>query len=158
MKDIGLHMQAYCLNQDMQFDFKRLLISGLQANKILLATPLLQWYLNNHCQIKKIYQIIEYQPETTFKSFIDKVTYHRIEGDRNPDKAVIGDTYKLLSNSSYGSILMDKSKHTTIRYIADKIKVTKIINTNTFKTLDELSNSTYEVESYKSRIRLDNLK
>ena len=156
MKDIGLHMQEYCLNQDMQFDFKRLLISGLQASKILLATPLLKWYLNNHCQIKKNYQIIEYQPETAFKSFIDKVTYHRIEGDRNPDKAVIGDTYKLLSNSSYGSILMDKSKHTTIRYIADKIKVTKIINTNTFKTLDELSNSTYEVESYKSRIRLDN--
>ena len=51
---------------------------------------------------------------------------------------------------------MDKSEHTNTRYIANKIKVTKIINTNTFKSLQELDNSTYEVQSYKSEIRMDN--
>ena len=108
MEDIGAHMQDYCMQNDINFSHKRLLISRLKAKKILLATPLLQWYLNNHCEIEKIYQLMEYQPLTSFKSFIDTVTMHRIRGD----KAIIGDTYKLLSNSSYGSILMDRSKHT----------------------------------------------
>ena len=90
MDDIGRHMQQYCKENDIKFSHQRLLISGLKAKKILLATPLLQWYLNNHCEIKRIYQLVEYQPLTSFKSFIDTVTMHRIRGDQNPDKAIIG--------------------------------------------------------------------
>ena len=60
---------------------------------------------------------------------------------------MIEDTYKLLSNSSYGSVLINKSKHTNIRYIVDKVKVSRIINTSTFKSLEE---------NYKSQIHMDN--
>ena len=80
---------------------------------------------------------------------------HRIRGDQNPDKAIIGDTYKLLSNSSYGSVLMDHSKHTHTRYMY-KVKVTQMINSSNFKSLDELNNQIFEVESYKKTIIMDN--
>ena len=148
MQDIGEHMQEYCMHNDIKFSHKRLLISGLKAQRILIATPLLQWYLINHCEIQKIYQLVEYQPFTSFKSFIDTVTMHRIRGDQNPDKAIIGDTYKLLSNSSYGSVSMDRSNHTHTKYMY-KVKVTQMINSSTFKSLEELNNEIYEVESLK---------
>ena len=155
MEVIGEHMLEYCNQNDISFDYKRLLISTNQAERILIATPLLRWYLKNNSEITKIYQIIEYQPKKCFKNFIDKVTEFRIEGDKNPDKAIIGDTYKLLSNSSYGSILMDKSKHTNVKYLTSKAKMTKIINSPTFKAMEELNHNILEVETYKSRLTLD---
>ena len=83
-------MLSYCNANDIQFKSKRLLIGGFKARKILLATALLQWYLKNKCQVSKIYQIIEFQPKPSFTSFIDKVTYHRIQGELEADKAIIG--------------------------------------------------------------------
>ena len=154
MNVIGNHMLDYCSQNDISFDYKRILISTNQAERILLATPLLRWYLKNNSEITKIYQIIEYQPKKCFKNFIDKVTEFRIEGDRNPDKA-IGDTYKLLSNSSYGSVLMDKTKHTNVKYLTNKAKMTKIINFPRFKAMEELNHNIFEVETYKSRLTLD---
>ena len=97
MEEIGLHMLQY--RNDIMLDLKRLLISGLKAKKILLATPL-RWYLANHCDVTRIYQVVEFQSATSFKSFIDTVTMHRIRGYQNPDMVIIGDTYKLLSNSN----------------------------------------------------------
>ena len=116
-------MLSYCKANDIQFKSKRLLISGLKARKILLATPLLQWYLKNKCQVSKIYQVIEFQPKPSLTSFIDNVTHHRIQGELEADKAIIGDTFKLISNSSYGSFLMNKAKHSNVRYLLDKNKV-----------------------------------
>ena len=130
MDVIGEHMTSYCLENEINFNHKRLLISGLRARKILLATPLLKWYLNNNCEVTKIYQIIEFQPKYSFRSFIDKVTQHRIEGDQNPDKAIIGDTYKSLSNRSYGSILMDRTRHSNVRYLTNKRSIILLIHLN----------------------------
>ena len=85
MSDIGEHMTEYCSQNDIKFDYKKLLISGTSGSKILLSTPLLQWYLKNNYEITKIYQIIEYQPKMAFRSFIETVTKYRLEGDRDPD-------------------------------------------------------------------------
>ena len=102
-----------------------------------------------------MYQIIEYQPKLAFRSFIETVTKYRLEGDRDPDKAIIGETYKLVSNSSYGSLLMDKSKHSNVKYLMDKSKVCKFINSPVFKNVTKLGQDLYEVETYKTRISVD---
>ena len=155
MSDIGEHMTEYCSQNDIIFDYKKLLISGTSGSKMLLSTPLLQWYLKNNCEITKIYQIIEYQPKLAFRSFIETVTKYRLEGDRDPDKAIIGETYKLVSNSSYGSLLMDKSKHSNVKYLMDISKVCKFINSPVFKNMNTLGQDLYEVETYKTRILVD---
>ena len=151
MSDIGEHMTEYC-NQN---EYKKLLVSRNSASKILLSTQLLQWYLKNNCEITKIYQIIEHPPKLAFKSFIDTVTKYRLEGDRNPDKAIIGETYKLVSNSSYGSLLMDKSKHSNVKYLMNKSKVYKFINSSVFKNMNKLGEDLYEVKTYRTRISVD---
>ena len=93
-------MTEYCNQNDIKFDYKKLLVGGTSASKTLLSTPRLQWYLKNNCEITKIYQIIEYQPKLSFRCFIETVTKYQLEGERNSDKAIIGETYKLVSNSS----------------------------------------------------------
>ena len=149
-------MLDFCKNNDIIFEKRRLLISGKKVKKILLATPLLQWYLSHHCEISKIYQIIEFQPKCSFTSFIDTVTKFRILGDKHPDKAIVGDTYKLLSNSSYGSILINKSKHCNINYMKNRHKIMNKVNSLNFKNLDKINNDLYEVETYKKKIVMDN--
>ena len=41
-------MTEYCSENDIKFDYKRLLVSGTSALKVLIATPLLQWYMRNN--------------------------------------------------------------------------------------------------------------
>ena len=91
-----------------------------------------------------------------FRSFIETVTKYRLEGDRDPAKAIIGKTYKLVSNSSYESLFMDRAKHTNVKYLINKTKVCKFINSPVFKNMNKLGQNLYEVETYKSRISVDN--
>ena len=156
MNVIGEHMSEYCKQNDINFKHRKLLISGTKAKKILLATPLVKWYLNHNCEITDIYQVIEFQPKNTFTSFIEKVTENRLLGDKHKDKSIIGDTYKLLSNSAYGSVLINKTKHCNIKYLDNKGKVVKMINSINFKNLQAITDTTYEVEMYKNQVKMDN--
>ena len=60
MNAIDEHMTEFCNNNDINFKNRKLLISGTKAKQILLATPLLKWYLSHNCEITKIYQVIEF--------------------------------------------------------------------------------------------------
>ena len=104
MNAIGEHMNDFCKHSDINFKNRKLLISGTKATKILLVTPLLKWYLNHNCNITRIYQVTEFQSKKSFTSFIETVTENRILDDKHKNKCIIGDTYKLLSNSAYGSV------------------------------------------------------
>ena len=48
-------MLEYCSQNNISFDYKRLLISTNQAERILIATPLFRWYLKNNSEITKTY-------------------------------------------------------------------------------------------------------
>ena len=50
---------------------------------------------------------------------------------------------------------MNKTKHSDVRYLVDKNKVRKIINSCIFKDMQDI-NGVFEVETYKSRIVMDN--
>ena len=59
------------------------------GNKILLATPLLRYYLYQGFDVKKIYQVIEYEPRACFKSVGERVCDARRAGDADPNMAII---------------------------------------------------------------------
>ena len=102
----------------------------------------MKWYLSHNCEITKIYQVIEFQPKTSFTSFIETVTENRILGDQHKDKSIISDTYKLLSKSAYGSVSINKAKHCNIKYLDNKEKVVKMINSCNLKNLDAITDIT----------------
>ena len=75
----------------------------------------------------------------------------RRKGDENPNSSVVAETMKLLANSSYGNQILDRSRHTVMKYITDE-ETYAAINSNLFKKLDRVNNSLYEVEPTKAQI------
>ena len=68
----------------------------MKGEKILLATPLLKWYLEHGLEVTKVHQVIEFTPEPCFKPFGDAVSDARRAGDADPSKAIIADTMKVV--------------------------------------------------------------
>ena len=94
----------------------------MKAEKIRLSTPLLKWYLEHVFLVTRIYQVIEFQIDSCFKSFGDEVTSARREGDSNSSLDVIANTMTLIGNTGYGSLIMDVEKHQNVKYLIGKHK------------------------------------
>ena len=105
--DIGPFMRQYARNNDIMSTPRRMLVGSYHGEKILLATPLLQWYLAHGLVVEHVYQIIEYQPNPCFRRFGESVLTARREGDSDPNKTIVADTMKLLGNSGYGKTVRD---------------------------------------------------
>ncbi len=154
---IGEHMQAHALTHGLSQRPRRLLVSGLKARQILLATPLLKWYLEHGLIVTKIYQVVEFRENVCFGKFVDEVSNARRAGDSSPDLAIIADTMKLIGNSAYGSMIMDKTKHRKIDYKRGENNACLAVNTPEFRQLTCLDegNDYYEIELAKRVIKLD---
>ena len=96
-EDMGEFMKAYAEEHGIMAQPRRSLIGSMKGDKILLATPLLKWYLEHGLEVTKVHQLIEFTPEPCFKSFGDAVSDARRAGDADPNKDIIADTMKLLS-------------------------------------------------------------
>ena len=95
--DIGEFMKAYAEEHNIMAQPRRSLIGSMKGEKILLATPLLKWYLEHGLEVTKVHQVIEFTPQPCFKPFGDAVSDARRAGDADPSKAIIADTMKLVS-------------------------------------------------------------
>ena len=127
----------------------------MRAEKILIATPLLKWYLEHGLEVTKIYQVVEFKPSRCFGDFEKEVTKCRRMGDKDSSKTIIADTMKLIGNSAYGSLIMDKEKHQQIKYVKTKKEACGAVNLPTFRKITELDNDLFEVELAKKRIVLN---
>jgi hypothetical protein len=154
--DIGPLMQEYINENNLSKRPRRLLIGAMRAEKILLATPLLIWYIKHGLKITKIHQVIEYNsPSYCFSEFVNNVSSARREGDLNPDKSVIADTFKLIGNSAFGSTIQNKLRHKDISYVKGFEEASKAINTPLFDKLSEISRDYYEIEKFKRKYQLN---
>ena len=154
---IGEHMQAHIWEYHLSDSPQRLLVGGMKARQILLATPLLQWYLNHGLVVTKIYQVIEFQAKRCFQEFVSEVSDARRQGDINPETAIIADTMKVIGNSGYGSLIMDKTKHREVKYVQGENETCLKVNDPRFQKLEclDIEEQYYEVEMAKRKIKLD---
>ena len=151
--DIGPFMQQYAEENDIMSAPRRMLIGSYRGEKILLATPLLRWYLAHGLVLDRVYQIIEYEPKPCFQNFGDSVSAARRAGDADPDKAIIADTMKLLGNSAYGKTVTNVDRHRDIKY-STEVGTSALINNNKrFRQLDVVSEDAYEIEMNKSVVK-----
>ncbi|XP_061190256.1 uncharacterized protein LOC133198129 [Saccostrea echinata] len=105
--------------------------------------------------VTRIYQVVEYTPSRCFREFVREVTNDRRLGDRDPSMAILADTSKLRGNSSYGSLIMDQSKHREIKHVKGIEEATIEVNDSKFINLTDLGHHVYEIEKAKSRISYD---
>ena len=152
--DIGEFMKAYAEENDVMKRPRQSLIGSMIGEKILLATPLLKWYLEHGLEVTRVYQVIEYTPKPCFKPFGDAVSNARRAGDADPSKAIIADTMKLVGNSSYGKTITNKERHRQVKFCGDD-EVPNLINSPFFRELNPIDDDTYEVQSSKKKIKLD---
>ena len=108
LEDIGEPMKKYAEQNKLMSQPQCTLIGSYHGEKILLATPLLQWYLEHGLVVTKIYQVVQYWPEDCFKKFGEEVSQARQDGDADPAQTIIADTMKLLGNSAYGKTITNK--------------------------------------------------
>ena len=80
------------------------LVQTMKADKILLHSKLLQFYLNNGFLVTKIYKFVEYQPGKCFSKFHDTLYELRVKTtiENNTAQAT---AIKLTGNSSYGKVV-----------------------------------------------------
>ena len=105
--DIGDFMKAYAEEHNIMAQPRRSLIGSMKGEKVLLATPLLKWYLEHGLEVTKVHQVVEFTPKSCFKSFGDAVSDARRAGDADPSKAIIADTMKLVSGLNLGKLGME---------------------------------------------------
>ena len=84
---IPQHMQAYKINTGRKkIKNNRKLLGVMKAEKILLYSPLLKWYLNHGLQVTKIHKYISYTSGRPFKWFPEEVSRARRAADQDKNK------------------------------------------------------------------------
>ena len=64
--DIGPFKRYYAEEHDILSKPRVMLVGSFRGVKILLATPLLRWYLAHGLVMDRVYEIIEYEPNPCF--------------------------------------------------------------------------------------------
>ena len=155
MDSIGQHMQNVANELEISKEPRRLLVGGMKASKILIATPLLKWYVDHGLKITKIYQVVEFDSnEKAFLKFTDHVSDCRRKADCDPSQLIKGESQKLIGNASYGSTILNKEKHERIYYVKGMVSASKEVNSKHFKSLTELDDDFYEMTAYKRFISI----
>ena len=60
------------------------LLGVMKAKKILLYTPLIEWYRRHGMRLTAVHQLIEYKPGMPFSWFPEEVANARREADKDP--------------------------------------------------------------------------
>jgi len=127
------------------------LVGALSAEKMLVYTPLLKWYVDHGVVVTRVYREINYKREKPFQWFVDEVTEARRMGDTDKNKALLADIFKLLGNSAYGKTIEDVTRQTNIIYTKDENVVDRAMRSTFFLDLEEIG-PTYNLESRKPRV------
>lgn len=155
LNDIGPHMEKFGKARGCMPSPRRSLIGSYWAKKILLATPLLKFYLLEGMVVSKVHQAVEWVHEACFGSFGDFVSTSRREADLPGGSTILGETAKTVGNAGYGRFLMDVTRHLDVCYENDEEKVARTINSFFFRDLDELPEGVFEIKSSKKKAKLD---
>ena len=147
-EDIGPFMKEYANEQKILSQPRRSLVGSYFGKQLLFATPLLKWYLTHGLHVSNVTLTIEYEPSPCFRNFGEKVSDARREGDRDPLKAIVAETMKLLGNSSYGKTITNNTNHCDVKFVNDADDQ-KLRNSPLFKKSTPLGPDWNEVESKK---------
>ena len=150
--DIGPFMRQYAEENDIMSAPRRMLVGSFHGIKLLLATPLLRWYLAHGLIVDRLYQVVEYEPNPCFQRFGESVSAARRAGDSDPEKAIIADTMKLLGNSGYGKTVTNVDRHHDVKYCTE-VGTSALISNKRFRQLDVVTDDAYEIEMNKSVVK-----
>ena len=152
---IPQHMQGYKINTGRKkIKNNKKLLGVMKAEKILLYSPLLKWYLNHGLQVTKIHKYISYTSGRPFKWFPEEVSDARRAADQDKNKKQLGDTAKLKGNSFYGKMIENLEKHMNTKFTTNEKLIDEIFRSPYFDDLEEISNGVFEVRQRKRQVTI----
>ena len=152
---IPQHMKDYKINTGRKkIKNNKKLLGVMKADKILLYSPLLKWYLNHGLQVTKIHKYISYTSGRPFKWFPEEVSATRRAADQDKNKKQLGDTAKLKGNSFYGKLIENQEKHISTKFTTDENLIDKIFRSPYFDDLEEISEGVFEVRQRKRQVTI----
>ena len=152
---IPQHMQDYKINTGRKkIKNNNKLLGVMKAEKILLYSPLLKWYLNHGLQVTKIHKYISYNSSRPFKWLPEEVSAARRAADQDKNKKQLGDTAKLKGNSFYGKMIENLEKHMNTKFTTDEELIDKIFRSPYFDDLEEISEGVFEVRQRKRQVTI----
>ena len=129
------------------------LLGVMKAKKMLLYTPLIEWYLQHGLRLTAVHQLIEYEPGMPFSWFPEEVANARREADKDPLKKQLGDVAKLKGNSFYGKMIEDLGHHKRTRFTPEEKSVDKALRSPFFNNLEEIGGA-YEIKEFKRTVTI----
>jgi hypothetical protein len=135
---------------------QRKLIGSYHAEKILLYTPLLKWYLEHGLVVTKSYRFIQAERARPFEKFAEDVSNARRAGDVNDDLKMIGEGMKQTGNDGFGRTVMNRKRHTQTIYTNDENKLLSLVNNKLFNGVVEIETEkgpVWEVSMNKGTIK-----
>ena len=108
------------------------LLGVMKAKKILLYTPLIEWYLQHGLRLTAVHQLIEYEPGMPFAWFPEEMANARREADKDPLKKQLGDVVKLKGDSFYGKMIEDLGRHKSTKFTREEASVDKALRSPFF--------------------------
>ena len=159
---IPQHMKDYKINTGRKMiKNNKKLLGVMKAEKILLYSPLLKWYLNQGLQVTKIHRYISYTSGRPFKWFPEEVSSARRDTDQDKNKGEagearkqLGDTAKLKGNSFYGKMIENLEKHISTKFTTDEKLIDKIFRSPFFEDLEEINAGVFEVRQRKRQVTI----
>ena len=71
---MGPFMQQYVRDHGLSDKPRRLLLSGMRADKIMLSSPYRKWLMRKGLKVTKLHQMMEYSPKRCFRHFVQEVS------------------------------------------------------------------------------------
>lgn len=154
-ESIGSHMQQHAEKHGLSTKPRKLLVGGMKAECLLLASPLLKWYLEHGLMITKIHQIVEFTKSSCFKDFVDNVTDDRRKGDVDKSQELKSSLSKLVGVSAFGGTIINQEKFQKIKYVEGFKKACFAVNNPRFRQLNELGGDMFESEFANANISIN---
>ena len=88
-------------------DRTKKLLGIMRAQRIMLYSPLLKWYLSHGLRVTVIHKYLKYESKKPLSWFPKEVAQTRRDADNDPTKKKSGDTSKLKGLSFYGRMVED---------------------------------------------------
>ena len=154
-EQIPQHMKDYKINTGRKMiKNNKKLLGVMKAEKILLYSPLLKWYLNHGLQVTKIHRYISYISGRPFKWFPEEVSSARRAADQDKNKKQLGDTAKLKGNSFYGKMIENLEKHMNTKFTTNEKLIDNIFRSPFFEDLEEINAGVFEVRQRKRQVTI----
>ena len=134
---------------------RQLLLADIKGERIVVSSNLLRLYPKKGLTVTKISHIFEIIPVGCFTDFVTKVCQARRAGDVYSDQSIIAVIMKLISNSACGSLIMNKDKHWTVKYVCGMGVAQQKICSPMFCNGNKICYVLYEIVLSKQKIVKD---